>query len=693
MAHEGIGFVTSASGAAAECLEKLGGLSLDQLRWMFSNYTTEELKDDDWDESSVPFLDGNETTHLWSELHEDCAAEEIDISGSIESGMSASDFFTDVIFAGRDETFDLFRPFGYFTSSQVEELISYVEANEAAITFMQLSSLLSIDRKDLVAVAVSKKGSDFVKPISAAFEDDSYPLSRRLYLALLDDEASLVNTRPFVEFGFSKQGQDILKSAGFWPIHDWEAVIMATRAQIMKGVARQHIQESCGPVDGGISLAGSSTVFPVARLWSEIYKIGCPDVNIELDGGGSSAGAGRVCANDEKGTPVDVGNMSREWKGSEGNENKNGFLYNCIAGDPTRSAIQLDVAIDGLTVATQVGGAAEECIKNLGGLTVDQLRWMFTDYTDLELTETGWDPQCLKNSDNDSRTHLWSELDPRCPRIEIRIAGPDDQSGTYEFFKETILTDHNNGETFDQNRPVFGYYNSEDDDRLVAYLRQYGEAISFFGYSYYWDNTASLAAVPIQNDAGKFVSPSDETVGDGIYNPLARRIYMNLLNDKEALRDSIPLVQFGLTQPSLVARTGYVPLSKSRTEEMLERLQNAPYGSSEEDDGYGLGMTLGIAAAIIVLVCTVLTVAVLYKKHRAVEEFSKSIPEAVSRKQSRDVTKIRSNHHRHQPTQQQQQQQHSHHEDSNATPSHSHSSKKRHHHSKYVVASPPPPMK
>jgi len=36
-----------------------------------------------------------------------------------------------------------------------------------------------------------------------------------------------------------------------------------------------------------------------------------------VEGGGRSAGAGRVCANPDKGTPVDIGDTSRDWKASD----------------------------------------------------------------------------------------------------------------------------------------------------------------------------------------------------------------------------------------------------------------------------------------------------------------------------------------------------------------------------------------
>lgn len=199
--------------------------------------------------------------------------------------------------------------------------------------------------------------------------------------------------------------------------------------------------------------------------------------------------------------------------------------------------------------------------------------------------ETGWDPSSLLNTDNDSSTHRWNELDSRCANQEIRIAGADDASGTYEYFLETVLSDHDNGETFDSFRPL-GYENSEDDDILVEYLENFGGAISYFGYAYYFENRDLLSAVAIENANGDFVLPEASSIGDGSYSPLARRIYMNLLNNEEALSHTAPFVTFGLNNPALVEVTGYVPVPVSDINELIsERIEPAPHALEESVNG------------------------------------------------------------------------------------------------------------
>jgi PBP superfamily domain len=100
---------------------------------------------------------------------------------------------------------------------------------------------------------------------------------------------------------------------------------------------------SCGPEGGQISVAGSSTVFPVAEKWAASYMANCSGVNVTVAAGGSSAGAGQVCNDPERGAPVDIGTMSRAWKDTEGNTT-DGFTFSCLVGDTDRSAIQIDVS-------------------------------------------------------------------------------------------------------------------------------------------------------------------------------------------------------------------------------------------------------------------------------------------------------------------------------------------------------------
>lgn len=331
-------------------------------------------------------------------------------------------------------------------------------------------------------------------------------------------------------------------------------------------------------------------------------------------------GAGRVCAELDRGTPTDIGNMSREWKDAEANAHGN-YIYECVQGDPDRSAIQIAVAIDGLTVAVQNNGIAARCIQLLKGLTMGQLRWVYSSYSEQELEKTGWDPREVPFTDNNPGTHLWSELDDRCDSVEILISGPDDLSGTYEYFKEEVLKDYKNGETFASNRGV-SYVNSAVDELLIKYVDEHEEALTFFGYAYYAEYQNRLASVPIQNSEGAMIAPSTDTIRDGSYEPLSRSIYMNVLNEKASLKHVVPFIKFGLESDELVGISGY--LAHPAEDEMHRRIDGAPYDLSSGDSGIGSGTLVGlvIGGAFLFVVSLLLAVhrSRNTKSNRPVEE-------------------------------------------------------------------------
>lgn len=231
----------------------------------------------------------------------------------------------------------------------------------------------------------------------------------------------------------------------------------------------------------------------------------------------------------------------------------------------------------------------------------------FSSYSEEELEATGWDPSSIPFSDGDPNTHLWSELHDGCEAVEILISGPDDQSGTYEYFKETVVTDLDEGETFAQNRPT-GYFNSALDELLIKYVEENGSAITYFGYAYFAEFQDRLDAVAVQNGVGNLVTPTEETISDGSYEPLSRSIYMNLLNDKKALQDTRPFAQFGFASDDLVAVTGYLAFPDKN--EINRRLQGAPYSFDGTDSGLSafalVGIIVGGVLAVLVVVWYIL---------------------------------------------------------------------------------------
>jgi phosphate transport system substrate-binding protein len=98
------------------------------------------------------------------------------------------------------------------------------------------------------------------------------------------------------------------------------------------------------PSGSAITLAGSTTVQPVAEKLAEAFTAANPGVQITVQGGGSSVGVKSA----GQGT-VDIGNASREIKQSELDEFPNLKIYP-IARDGIAVVVHPDVPVEGLTL-------------------------------------------------------------------------------------------------------------------------------------------------------------------------------------------------------------------------------------------------------------------------------------------------------------------------------------------------------
>jgi len=292
--------------------------------------------------------------------------------------------------------------------------------------------------------------------------------------------------------------------------------------------------------EGTETAAGSTTVYPIAVQWASSYAKTCPDATITVEQGGSTVGSKRVCGDATLGA-VDIGNMSRDWKPSEAAVQPDGYTYNCLIGDTTRSVAQMPVFNDALVLIVKKASGAYECIQKLGCLSKDQLRWMFTNYTESQLTAYGWDSTSIANSDMDDSTHYWSELDYTCAKETIGIAGPDSLSGEYDFFKTTIF----NG-TSEGFRSSYVPKTNHSDINTYIYASPYYIGLNNFKTALSTPDTTS--PVSIKNpDSGDCVPPSATTIGDDAY-PLQRLTYMNVYkNNCTTLLWGLDYIEYGYT--------------------------------------------------------------------------------------------------------------------------------------------------
>jgi len=595
VANDGLSLAVAKGGIADRCITALGGLTKHQIRWMFSNMTLEQLvSDGGLPANAVSHSDHNGATRYWSELkdHPACPPTEIKISGPDPASGTYGFFQESILTAGEDvESFA-----GHYNSSTSDEVLAQMlEENTEGISFFS-ATYTSAHQDKLSTVKIENQFGVFVEPTADNIFTGWYsPLSRTIYMNVLNDPNVLERAKSFFEYGFSDEGTALVRDMGYVPLPNFKKVIMLTRLQANGGVKREDV--TCGPA-GDFKIAGASAVHEVAQIWGGVYSTLCPGSRVEAEAGGSSVGAGtcdtlfdyiysdvgiflglnssmltpflllypmfrtgRVCATRLE-SPVEIGATDRSLMVPHEATTENGVTFDCTGS--RRSTIKVAVAHSGIGLVTKFGGAAEECIKTMDGLTIDQVRWIFSQFNEQELVDTDWAQEAVPNSDGNDETHLWSELHPDCPAVEIRIAGPTEADSAYKFIKNVVLTgdDKFKSETIDTNRPN-GYYANDSGKELTAFLDAHDEAIAFVGFPFMFENLDVFSPVAIENDEGKFVVPTPLTIEDETYTPLSQLSYMNILKTEKSLAKTRPFIEFGLGAEGtrLVSIAGSFPLS------------------------------------------------------------------------------------------------------------------------------------
>ncbi|MBD1874311.1 PstS family phosphate ABC transporter substrate-binding protein [Nodosilinea sp. FACHB-131] len=270
-----------------------------------------------------------------------------------------------------------------------------------------------------------------------------------------------------------------------------------------------------------IQIDGSSTVYPISEAMAEEFMAANRGTQVTVGVSGTGGGFSKFCAGE-----LDITGASRPIKASE--------VEACAAAGI--EYIEVPIATDALTVVINPENDwADE-------MTVEQL-------------QTLWSPEAQGTITN------WNQIDPSWPDEPIELFGPGTDSGTFDYFTETIVGEAGSSRA--------DYTASEDDNILVIGVSRDPNAIGYFGLAYYLENQDTLKAVAVNG-----VEPTPENVENGTYAPLSRPIFVYVkkssLEDRPEVR---AFVEFMLENgPELVPEVGYVPLSEERYASILSEL-------------------------------------------------------------------------------------------------------------------------
>ena len=267
-----------------------------------------------------------------------------------------------------------------------------------------------------------------------------------------------------------------------------------------------------------VKIDGSSTVFPVTEAVAEEFqKAKKQSIKVTVGISGTGGGFKKFCRGE-----TDISNASRPILKSEMADcAKAGIEY-----------IELPVAFDALTV---VVNPKNSFIKSM---TVEELKKM-------------WEPAAQ------GKVMKWNQINAAWPDAPVKLFGAGSDSGTFDYFTEAIVGKAKSSRG--------DFTASEDDNVLVQGVARDVNAIGYFGFAYYVENKDKLKSVPIIAKPGApAVEPSMENVIKGIYQPLARPIFIYVSTKSLAKPEVKEFVEYYMKNGEKLSReVKYVPLPAS----------------------------------------------------------------------------------------------------------------------------------
>jgi len=283
-----------------------------------------------------------------------------------------------------------------------------------------------------------------------------------------------------------------------------------------------------------VKVDGSSTVYPITEAVAEEFQKAKKNaIKVTVGISGTGGGFKKFCRGE-----IDIANASRPILKKEMEACKEaGIEY-----------IELPVAFDALTVVANPKNAF------LKEITVEQLKAI-------------WEPAAQ------GKITKWNQVNPAWPDAPIKLFGAGSDSGTFDYFTEAVVGKAKSSRG--------DYTASEDDNVLVQGVSRDVNAIGYFGYAYYAENTGKLKALPIVEKAGKpGVLPSEATVINGTYQPLSRPIFI-YINPKALEKPEVKeFVEFYMKNASkLTKEVKYVPLSAKAYTTNMEHVEKKKKGT------------------------------------------------------------------------------------------------------------------
>lgn len=289
------------------------------------------------------------------------------------------------------------------------------------------------------------------------------------------------------------------------------------------------VYEKTSGISGSLSSVGSDTLNNLMTFWAEGFKKQYPNVNIQIQGAGSSTAPPAL----EQGT-ANLGPMSRTMKDAEIQAFEKKYGYKPTA---------VPVAVDALAVFVH----KDNPIKGMSMPLVDAV-FSSTRKCGMEKNVTKWGQTGLSGA--------WANR-------ELQIYGRNSVSGTYGYFKEHALCkgDFKN--------------NVNEQPGSASVVQSVATSINGIGYSGIGYKTSGVRAVPLKGSDGEFHEANEKNALSGKY-PLARflYVYVNKAPNKPLRPVDAEFLKLVLSRQGqeIVEKDGYIPMPSSEVKKIRTKL-------------------------------------------------------------------------------------------------------------------------
>lgn len=248
-------------------------------------------------------------------------------------------------------------------------------------------------------------------------------------------------------------------------------------------------------------IKGSDTVLPLSQKEAEVYMKANPSKTVTVTGGGTGVGIAALMNN-----TTDIAQASRKMKFTEKQKLK----------ESGKEVVEVIIAYDALAVVVNPG-------NKVNNLTREQLEGIFT-----------------------GKITNWKEVGGA--DLLIVPYSRETSSGTYEFFKESVLKNRNYKNGI-MSMPATG--------AIVQSVSQTPGAIGYIGLAYLNHN---VKPIHISYDEGKsYVEPSVHNAKNESY-PIVRPLFYYY--DTKTASTSKPFTDYVLSDKGqkIVAEVGFIPV-------------------------------------------------------------------------------------------------------------------------------------